>query len=146
MVGKVAGLWPRRWVMVIPSQIMNILKINVRFQTILKTMFTVQENVNVVLLEMTTLTHYAGIGFRILLIKYLYLIFLYVLFKSQHIEIISSTINVNKSNITTNNKQNITCNYFLFYLQLTQNISSNSQTLSYKGHLYIVVILSISPR
>ena len=31
-------------------------------------------------------------------------IYLYVLFKSFHIEIISSTINVNKSNITTGTK------------------------------------------
>jgi hypothetical protein len=32
-------------------------------------MFPVQENVNVVLLEMKTLTSYAGIGFRILLTR-----------------------------------------------------------------------------
>jgi hypothetical protein len=32
------------------------------------------------------------------------------------------------------------------YLQLMQNISSNNQTPSYKGHLSIVVILSNSPR
>jgi hypothetical protein len=36
-------------------------------------MFPVRENANVVLLEMKTLTNYAGIGFRILFIKYLYL-------------------------------------------------------------------------
>jgi hypothetical protein len=61
-------------------------------------MFPVRENANVVLLEMKTLTNYAGIGFRILFI------YLYVLFKSYHIEIISSTINVNKSNIMTGTK------------------------------------------
>ena len=37
------------------------------------TMFPVQENVNTVLLEMKTLTNCAGIGFRIFVIKYLYL-------------------------------------------------------------------------
>ena len=47
----------------------------------LKTMVRVRENVNVVLLEMKTLTNYAGIGFRILLIKYLYLFvcFIYII-------------------------------------------------------------------
>ena len=56
-------------------------------------------------LEMKILTYYAGIGFRILFIKYLYLfIYLYALFKSYHTEIISSTINVNKSNNTTGTK------------------------------------------
>jgi hypothetical protein len=51
----------------------SFLKENVRFLTILKTMFPVRENANVVLLEMKTLTNYAGIGFRILFIKYFYL-------------------------------------------------------------------------
>ena len=32
------------------------------------------------------------------------------------------------------------------YLQLVFNILSKNQNPSYKGHLYIVVILSISPR
>ena len=40
------------------------IKENVRFSTILKTMLPVQENVNVVLLEMKTLTNYAWDWFQ----------------------------------------------------------------------------------
>jgi hypothetical protein len=32
------------------------------------------------------------------------------------------------------------------YLQLARNILSKNQNPAYKGHLYIVVILSITPR